>query len=89
MANLRSSKTRVRRNKKRELVNKNRLSSVRTAVKQTRSAIAAGDKEAAQKALKKAEGSLARAASKRTIKKRTAARQTSRLAAAVKALAKK
>ena len=58
-------------------------------MKQTRSAIAAGDKEAAQKAFKKAEGSLSRAASKRTIKKRTAARQTSRLAAAVKALIKK
>jgi 3-deoxy-manno-octulosonate cytidylyltransferase (CMP-KDO synthetase) len=50
--------------------------------------IAAGDKEGAQKAFKKAEGSLARAAGKRTIKKRTAARQTSRLAAAVKALFK-
>lgn len=89
MANLRSSKTRVRRNKKREQINKSRLNSVRTAVKQTRSAIAAGDKEAAQKAFKKAEGSLARAASKRTIKKHTAARQTSRLAAAVKKLFKK
>lgn len=88
MANLRSSKTRVRRNKRRELVNKKRLSSVRTAVKQTRAAIAAGDKEGAQKAFKKAEGSLARAASKRTIKKHTAARQTSRLAAALKALFK-
>ena len=89
MANLRSSKTRVGRNKRRELVNKKRLSSVRTAVKQTRAAIAAGDKEGAQKAFKKAEGSLARAASKRTIKKRTAARQTSRLASALKALFKK
>ena len=88
MANLRSSKTRVGRNKRREQVNKKRLSSVRTAVKQTRAAIATGDKETAQKAFKKAEGSLARAAGKRTIKKRTAARQTSRLAAAVKALFK-
>lgn len=88
MANLRSSKTRVGRNRRREQVNKNRLSSVRTAVKQTRVAIAAGDKEGAQKAFKKAEGSLARAANKRTIKKQTAARQTSRLAAAIKALFK-
>ncbi|MBQ4471746.1 MAG: 30S ribosomal protein S20 [Alphaproteobacteria bacterium] len=88
MANLRSSKTRVRRNKKREQINKNRLGSVRTAVKQTRAAIAAGDKEGAKKAFAKAEGSLARAAGKRTIKKRTAARQTSRLAKALKALFK-
>ena len=86
MANLRSSKTRVGRNKRRETINKNRLSSVRTAVKQTRAAIAAGDKEAAKKAFQQAEGSLARAANKRTVKKRTASRQISRLAAAVKAL---
>ena len=89
MANLRSSKIRVGRNKRREQINKNRLSSVRTAVKQTRAAIAAGNKEEAQKAFKKAEGSLARAANKRTIKKRTAARQTSRLSAAIKALFRK
>jgi len=89
MANLRSSKIRVGRNKRREQVNKKRLSSVRTAVKQTRAAVAAGNKEEAQKAFKKAESSLARAAGKRTIKKRTAARQTSRLAAAVKTLFKK
>ena len=89
MANLRSSKIRVGRNKRREEVNKKRLSSVRTAIKQTRAAVAAGDKEAAQKAFQKAEGSLARAAGKRTIKKRTAARQTSRLAATVKTLFKK
>ncbi len=88
MANLRSSKTRIGRNKRRETVNKNRLGAVRTAVKQTRAAIAAGDKEAAQKAFVKAEGSLARAAGKRTMKKRTASRITSRLAAALKALFK-
>ncbi len=86
MANLRSSKTRVGRNKRRETVNKKRLSSVRTAVKETRAAVAAGDKERAKKAYVKAEGALARAASKRTIKKGTASRQTSRLARAVKAL---
>ena len=86
MANLRSSKTRVRRNKRREQVNKNRLSSVRTAVKQTRAAIAAGDKEGATKAFKQAEGALSRAANKRTVKKRTASRQVSRLASALKAL---
>ena len=86
MANLRSSKTRVRRNKKREIVNKKRLSAVRTAVKETRAAVAAGDKDRAKKAYVKAESALARAATKRTIKKGTASRQTSRLARAIKAL---
>ena len=48
--------------------------------------IAKGDKEAAQKCFRKAESSLAKAKSKRTIKANTMARQVSRLAKAVKAL---
>ena len=89
MANLKSAKTRVRRNKKREEINANRLNAVRTAVKKTRSAIAKKDSEGAQKAFKQAEASLARAKSKRTIKANTAARITSRLAKAIKSLLKK
>ena len=86
MANLKSAKTRVKRNQKREEINANRLNAVRTAVKQTRSAIAKKDKEGAEKAFKKAEASLARAKNKRTIKSNTAARITSRLAKALKSL---
>ena len=89
MANLKSAKTRVKRNSKREEINANRLNAVRTAVKKTRSAIAKKDKEGAQKAFKQAESSLARAKSKRTIKANTAARITSRLAKAIKGLLSK
>ncbi len=86
MANLKSAKTRVKRNAKRKEINSNRLNATRTAVKQTRAAIAKGDKEAATKNFRKAESCLAKAKGKRTIKANTMARQISRLAKAVKAL---
>ena len=84
MANLRSSKTRVGHNKKREVINKARLTAVRTAIKKARLAIESGDKEAAVKAFRAAESALARAAGKGTLKAGTASRKTSRLAQAVK-----
>ncbi|MBR5130604.1 MAG: 30S ribosomal protein S20 [Alphaproteobacteria bacterium] len=89
MANLKSAKTRVRRNNKRAIINSNRLNAVRTEVKKTRKAIAAGDQEAAVAAFKSTESLMARAANRGTIHKNTAARKISRLAAAVKALVKK
>jgi len=89
MANLKSAKIRVKRNKKREEINAHRLNAVRTAVKKTRSAIAKKDKAGAEKAFKQAESSLARAKSKRTIKPNAAARITSRLAKAIKSLLNK
>lgn len=89
MANIKSAKTRIKRNKKREKVNLDRLNAVRTAEKNTRKAIAAGDKEGAKAAFKTAESALARAAGKGTVHKKTASRHTSRLAQAVKNLFKK
>ncbi len=86
MANIKSAKTRIKRNKKRELVNLNRLNAVRTAEKKTRKAIAAGDKEGAKEAFKTAESALARAAGKGTMPKKTASRHVSRLAQAIKKL---
>lgn len=89
MANLKSAKTRVRRNNKRAIINSNRLNAVRTEVKKTRKAIAAGDTQAATAAFKNAESLMARAANRGTVHKNTAARKISRLAAAVKALVAK
>ena len=89
MANLKSAKTRVRRNNKRAIINSNRLNAVRTEVKKTRKAIAAGDQEAAVAAFKSTESLMARAASRGTVHKNTAARKISRVAAAVKAMVKK
>jgi len=84
MANIKSAKTRIKRNKKREVINLNRLNAVRTAEKNTRKAVAAGDKEGAKASFKTAESALARAAGKGTIHKKTASRHISRLAQAVK-----
>ncbi len=86
MANIASAKTRVRRNTKRERINSDRLSAVRTAVKKTRAAILAGDKEAALAAFKVAEAALARAAGKCTMHKKTASRKIARLSAAIKGM---
>ena len=86
MANIKSAKTRIKRNKRRETVNLNRLNAVRTAEKKTRKAVAAGDKEGAKAAFKGAESALARAAGKGTMHKKTASRHISRLVKAVKSL---
>lgn len=84
MANLASAKKRIKRNKKREVINLNRLNAVRTAEKKTRAAIAAGDKEAAKASFGSAESALARAAGKGTVHRKTASRHISRLAQAIK-----
>lgn len=86
MANIASAKTRVKRNTKRERINSDRLSAVRTAVKKTRAAILTGDKEAALAAFKAAESGLSRSGVKKTMHKKTASRKVSRLAAAVKGM---
>ncbi len=86
MANIASAKTRIKRNNKRARINSDRLSAVRTAVKKTRAAIAAGDKAVATAAFQAAEAALARAGVKGTMPKKTASRKTSRLSAAVKAM---
>lgn len=86
MANIKSAKTRIKRNSKREKINLDRLNAVRTAEKKTRKAVLAGDKETAKIAFKGAESALARAAGKGTIHKKTASRHISRLAQAVKSL---
>ena len=84
MANIKSAKTRVRRNAKRTRINSDRLNAVRTAVKKTRAAIAAGDKEVATTCFKAAESALMSAAGKKTLHKKAASRKVSRLAAALK-----
>lgn len=84
MANLASSKTRIKRNAKRAIINKNRLSSVKTQVKKTETAIKAGDKKAAQASFKETESVLARAGQKGAMNKKAASRKTSRLSVAIK-----
>ncbi|CCZ40989.1 MAG: 30S ribosomal protein S20 [Butyribacter sp.] len=87
MANIKSAKKRIlvdRRNAER---NKAIKSKVKTAIKGVDAAIAAGDKDAASKALTTAISEINRAASKGVFHKKTASRKISRITVAVNKIA--
>ena len=84
MANTVSAKKAVRKIARRTEVNKARRSRVRTYVRKVEEAIASGDKDAAASALKAAQPEIMRSVSKGVMKKNTASRKVSRLAASVK-----
>ena len=86
MANHKSAKKRIRRNANRAEINKSRISRIRTFVKRVEAAIASGDKDTAQSALKDAQPELMRGVSKGVLHKNTASRKMSRLSAQVKAV---
>ena len=86
MANIKSSKKRARQTPRRTAINRNRLTSIRTSVKKVEEAIAAGDKSAANVALRAAQPELMRGTTKGVLHKRNVARKISRLAARIKAL---
>ena len=84
MPNTSSAKKRVRQNARRNAINKNRLTRVRTAMRKAEEAIAAGDKKAAEVAVKAAEPEIMRGAGKGVVPKRSGARKVSRLNKALK-----
>lgn len=86
MANTAQSKKRARQNERRLDINKARRSRIRTFIRKVEEAIASGDKNAAQDALRAAQPELMRGVSKGVFHKNTASRKVSRLAARVKAL---
>ena len=86
MANTRSAKKMVRKIARRTEVNTARRSRVRTHIRKVEEAIAAGDKSAAQEALRLAQPEIMRAAGKGVMHKNTSARKVSRLSARVKAM---
>ena len=86
MANTLQAKKRVRRNAKREDINKARRSRIRTYVKKVELADEAGNADEAKVALKKAQPELMRGVTKGVLHKKTASRKVSRLAKRVKAL---
>ncbi|MFN3207659.1 MAG: 30S ribosomal protein S20 [Roseovarius sp.] len=86
MANTLQSKKRARQNVRRLDVNKARRSRIRTFLRKVEEAIASGDKEAAQNALRAAQPELMRGVSKGVFHKNTASRKMSRLASRVKSL---
>ena len=87
MANIKSAKKRILVTETKAARNKAIKSGVKTAIKKVEAAVAANDKAAAEAALKDATSVIASAGSKGIFHKNKAARDKSRLAARVKALA--
>ena len=87
MANIKSAKKRVLVIETETMRNKMIKSKVKTLVKNVESAITAGDKAAAEAALKVATSEISKAASKGIFHKNTAARKVSRLSLAVNKMA--
>ena len=86
MANHKSAKKRIIRNAKRAEINGARIGRIRTFIKKVESAISAGDKDAAQVALREALPEIMRGVSRGVLHKNTASRKMSRLSARVKAV---
>lgn len=86
MANSPQSKKRARQNERRLDINKARRSRIRTFLRKVEEAIASGDKDAAQSALRAAQPELMRGVTKGVFHKNTAARKMSRLSSRVKSL---
>lgn len=87
MANSPQARKRARQADKARQHNASQRSMVRTYIKKVRSAVASGDQEAAQEALKAAGPVIDRMADKGILHKNAAARHKSRLNRAVKGLA--
>jgi len=87
MANIKSAQKRARQSEALREHNASLRSRMRTAIKGVRKAIAAGDKSAAQTALNAATSTIDSTVGKGIVHKNMAARNKSRLSAAVKAMA--
>jgi small subunit ribosomal protein S20 len=86
MPHHKSAEKRLRQTEKRTVINRARLSRVRTFVKKVETAIETGDRAAAQSALQLAQPELHRATTKGVLHKNTVARKLSRLATRINAL---
>jgi small subunit ribosomal protein S20 len=86
MANTSATKKDIRKTIRRAAVNKNKRSSIRTFLKKVEEAVAAGNKAAAQEALRIAQSEMMSGVTKNLFKLNTASRKISRLAARVKAV---
>ena len=87
MANIASARKRARQAEKRRQHNAALRSELRSAIRNVRKAITAGDKQAARTVLQRATGVIDSIADKRIIHKNAASRHKSRLAARIKAMA--
>jgi len=87
MANIASARKRARQDVKRNEHNTALRSRYRTAIKAVRKAIEAGDKDVAKKVFIATQSTIDTITDKKIAHKNTAARQKSRLSAAIKAMA--
>jgi small subunit ribosomal protein S20 len=88
MANTTSAKKATRKIARRTIVNKARRTQLRGAVRTVEEAIKSGDRDAALKAMKRAEPELMQAAQRSIIHKNNASRKVSRLTHQIAKLAK-
>ena len=86
MANTAQARKRARQSANQRVHNVDQRSSLRTAIKKVRKAIATGDKASAQTVFIASQKVIDSIADKKIIHKNLAARQKSRLSAAIKAL---
>jgi small subunit ribosomal protein S20 len=87
MANTSSAKKAQRQTLRRTEVNKARKSRLRTFVRRAEAALTAGDKAAAEAAIRAAQPELMKAAKSGILHKNTASRKVSRMTLALKKLA--
>ncbi|MCB9946956.1 MAG: 30S ribosomal protein S20 [Rhodospirillaceae bacterium] len=86
MAHHPSAKKRMRQTVRRTAVNRARVSRIRTFVKRVETALATGDKQAAEVALRAAQPEIQRGVTRGVLHRNTAARKISRLSKRVKGL---
>ncbi len=86
MAHHRSAKKRIRQTERRTIVNRTRVSRIRTFLKKVETAIAAGNKDEAMAAFRTAQPVLMSGVNKGVVHRNTVARKLSRLSARIKAL---
>ncbi len=86
MANHKSSKKRILRNNKRNEINSNRISRIRTYIKKVETEISSENKDKANEAFNLAMPEIQRGVSKGLIHKNTASRKLSRLSNKIKSI---
>ena len=82
-----SAKKRIRQTKRRTEVNIRRLNALRSSLRKVEAAIRAGNKSAAEAALRVAEPQMMRGAGKGAVNRNTMSRKLSRLSRQIKRLA--
>jgi small subunit ribosomal protein S20 len=86
MANSAQARKRARQSEKQRAHNASLRSTLRTAVKKVRKAIASGDQNAAKSVFQESQSVIDRIADKKIVHKNLAARTKSRLSAGIKAM---